>query len=269
MKHILSIAGLDPAGGAGLLADLKTIAAHGHHGLGVLTAATAQNTVGVEGFFPLAPEAVTAQLDALHGDVDIAAVKTGMLGTGAIAEALCDWLHRHWTTPLVVDPVMVSSSGHLLFEPAAIDVFRHRLLPLATVITPNLPEAETLLGHPVTTLSEMETAARELHAFGPRAVLLKGGHLADDATDILYDGETLHHFPGSRLTINTHGTGCTLSAALASLLGGGFELTEAVARAKAYVRSAMTHPLKVGKGKDLLGHLPLDRLRDHTDAIER
>lgn len=267
MKTILSIAGLDPAGGAGLLADLKTIAAHGHHGVAVLTAATAQNTAGVKSFYPLTPEAVVAQLDALHEDMVIAGVKTGMLGTGVIAEAIAGWFHQHWTSPLVVDPVLVASSGHLLFDLDAIDVIRKRLLPLATVITPNLPEAATLTGRTVETLSQMEDAARELYTFGPRYVLIKGGHLTNEALDVLFDGEEFHYFPGTRLEVYTHGTGCTLSAALASLLGSGFPIVEAVKRAKAYVRFAMQHTLKIGKGKDLLGHLPLDLLREHSTSI--
>jgi hydroxymethylpyrimidine/phosphomethylpyrimidine kinase len=261
MKTILTIAGLDPAGGAGMLADLKTIAAHGNHGVGALTASTAQNTVGVKSVHPLPPSAVVAQLDALHEDVTIAAAKTGMLGTGEIVEALCDWLHQHWLTPLVVDPVLVASSGHLLFERAAIAVMRNRLLPLATVITPNLPEAAELTEHPVTNLEQMENAARILHSMGPRYVLVKGGHLENDATDILFDGKEFQYFYGSRVAVGTHGTGCTLSAALASLLGSGYEIGDAVKRAKEYVRVAMSRTLKVGRGKELLGHLPLDLLR--------
>lgn len=254
---ILSIAGLDPAGGAGLLADLKTVAAHGAHGVGVLTATTAQNTVGVKSFHPLPPEVVTAQLDALHEDLPIAAAKTGMLGTGAIVAAVADWLEANWRAPLVVDPVLVASSGHLLLEPDAVATLKTRLLPLATAATPNLPEAAELVGFPVETLDDMARAARRLHAMGVRYALVKGGHLADDATDVLFDGRDIHHFPGARIAIETHGTGCTLSAALATLLGRGVAVVEAVARAKAYVRETMARAMQVGKGKRLLGHLPV------------
>ncbi|MCS7078955.1 MAG: bifunctional hydroxymethylpyrimidine kinase/phosphomethylpyrimidine kinase [Chloracidobacterium sp.] len=254
---ILSIAGLDPAGGAGLLADLKTVAAYGAHGVGVLTATTAQNTVGVKSFHPLPPEVVTAQLDALHEDLTIAAAKTGMLGTGAIVAAVADWLEANWRAPLVVDPVLVASSGHLLLELDAIATLKAKLLPLATVVTPNLPEAAELVGFPVETVNDMVRAARQLHAMGAQYVLVKGGHLSGDATDVLFDGDEVHHFSGTRIVIETHGTGCTLSAALATLLGGGLPVVDAVAQAKAYVRETMARAVQVGKGKRLLGHLPL------------
>ncbi len=256
----LSIAGLDPAGGAGLLADLKTMAAHGVHGVGVLTATTAQNTVGVKSFHPLPPEVVLAQLDALYEDLTIAAAKTGMLATGDIVEALADWLAANWRAPLVVDPVLVASSGHLLLEPDAIARLKAKLLPLATVVTPNLPEATELVGFPVETVEAMAEAARALHALGPRWVLVKGGHLTGDATDVLFDGRELYTFPGSRIEMETHGTGCTLSAALAALLGRGLSVVEAVTRAKAYVRETMTRAMRVGRGKPLLGHLPLNHV---------
>ena len=254
----LSIAGLDPAGGAGLLADLKTMAAHGVHGVGVLTATTAQNTVGVKSFHPLPPEVVLAQLDALHEDLTIAAAKTGMLATGDIIDALADWLAANWRAPLVVDPVLVASSGHLLLEPDAIARLKAKLLPLATVVTPNLPEATELVGFPVETVEAMGEAARALHALGPRWVLVKGGHLPGDATDVLFDGREFHTFSGSRIAMETHGTGCTLSAALAAMLGRGLSVVEAVTRAKAYVRETMTRAMRVGRGKPLLGHLPLN-----------
>ncbi len=256
----LSIAGLDPAGGAGLLADLKTMAAQGVHGVGVLTATTAQNTVGVKSFHPLPPEVVLAQLDALYEDMAIAAAKTGMLATGDIVEALSDWLAANWRAPLVVDPVLVASSGHLLLEPDAIARLKAKLLPLATVVTPNLPEATELVGFPVETVEAMAEAARALHVLGPRWVLVKGGHLAGDATDVLFDGRELHTFPGSRIEMETHGTGCTLSAALAALLGRGLPVVEAVTRAKAYVRETMTRAMRVGRGKLLLGHLPMNHV---------
>ncbi len=254
---ILSIAGLDPAGGAGLLADLKTVAALGAHGVGVLTATTAQNTVGVKSFHPLPPAVVTAQLDALQEDLTIAAAKTGMLGTGAIVAAVADWLEANWRAPLVVDPVLVASSGQLLLESDAIATLKGRLLPLATVVTPNLPEAAELVGFPVETLADMAQAARRLHALGARQALVKGGHLSGNATDVLFDGRELHHFPGERIVVETHGTGCTLSAALATLLGQGVAVADAVARAKSYVRQTMTRAMQLGKGKRLLGHLPL------------
>ncbi|MGQ9898078.1 MAG: bifunctional hydroxymethylpyrimidine kinase/phosphomethylpyrimidine kinase [Acidobacteriota bacterium] len=254
---ILSIAGLDPAGGAGLLADLKAMAAQGVHGVGVLTATTAQNTIGVKSFHPLSPDVVLAQLAALHEDLPIAAAKTGMLATGDIVEAVADWLAANWQSPLVVDPVLVASSGHLLLEPDAIAQLKAKLLPLATVVTPNLPEAQELVGFPVETVEAMADVARALHALGPQYVLVKGGHLTGEATDLLFDGRDVHTFPGSRIAIETHGTGCTLSAALAALLGRGVPVIEAVIRAKAYVRETMLRAQRLGKGKPLLGHLPL------------
>ncbi|MFQ3582511.1 MAG: bifunctional hydroxymethylpyrimidine kinase/phosphomethylpyrimidine kinase [Chloracidobacterium sp.] len=254
---VLSIAGLDPAGGAGLLADLKTVAACGAHGVGALTATTAQNTVGVKSFHPLPPDVVVAQLAALREDLPIAAAKTGMLATAGVVEAVADWLAANWRGPLVVDPVLVSSSGHLLLEPDAIAILKNKLLPLATVVTPNLPEARELTGLPVETVADMERAARALQAMGARYALVKGGHLTGDATDVLFDGRDLRYFSGERIVIETHGTGCTLSAALATHLGQGQPVTEAVARAKAYVREAMARAVQLGKGKRLLGHLPL------------
>jgi hydroxymethylpyrimidine/phosphomethylpyrimidine kinase len=255
---VLSIAGVDPSGGAGILADVKTFSALGAYGTAVLTALTAQNTRGVSGVEPVSPAFVRAQLDALLGDVRIDAIKLGMLANAEVARAVAERLERS-NVPVIVDPVMVAKSGDSLLDESAIETLRRRVLPLATIITPNLPEAGVLLGRsPPTTLAEMRDAARDLGALGPRHVLIKGGHLGGaDSPDVWFDGQRTLDLPATRVpTQNTHGTGCTLSAAITALLPQRPDIEAAVRDAKAYVTLALraSSALSVGNGHGPLHH---------------
>ncbi len=218
----LTIAGSDSSGGAGIQADLATFAAFKVYGASVITALTAQNTTGVRAIFAISPDFVARQLDAVLDDLEVGAAKTGMLAGAAIIETLADRLRARPLRYLVVDPVMVAASGDLLLDPAANASMRNLMLPLATLLTPNLREAEVLTGRPVTTVAEMREAARALIDFGARAVLVKGGHLGGDAIDDFFDGRRLREFGAARIqSRNTHGTGCTLSAAIAAGLALG------------------------------------------------
>nr|7R8Y_A Chain A, Phosphomethylpyrimidine Kinase [synthetic construct]7R8Y_B Chain B, Phosphomethylpyrimidine Kinase [synthetic construct] len=256
MPVALTIAGSDSGGGAGIQADLKTFSALGVYGMSVITAVTAQNTLGVQGVHDIPPELVAAQIDAVFEDLRVDAVKTGMLSNAEIVEAVAEALRRYGVRPLVVDPVMVAKSGDPLLAPDAVEALKERLFPLATIITPNLPEAEVLLGRPIRTEEEMEEAARRLLALGPKAVLLKGGHLeGEEAVDLLADGEGIHRFSAPRVqTRNTHGTGCTLSAAIAAHLARGHDLPEAVREAKAYLTGAIKAAPSIGHGHGPVNH---------------
>ena len=249
MKHLLTIAGSDSSGGAGIQADLKTFAAHGVFGMSVITAVTAQNTCGVTAVQDISPNIITAQIDAVFSDIRVDAVKIGMVSRTesihAIAEAL-----KKWKPPvIVVDPVMISKSGYPLLQPEACDALIKELLPLATLLTPNLPEAEAICGFSIKTEQDMEKAASVIIALGAKAVLVKGGHLENSADDYLYNGKEGIWLPGTRIqTQHTHGTGCTLSSALASNLAKGMELTDAVKASKAYVTTAIEHGIALGQG---------------------
>jgi hydroxymethylpyrimidine/phosphomethylpyrimidine kinase len=245
---VLTIAGSDPSGGAGIQADLRTFAALGAFGAAVVTALTAQNTRGVRAIETVSPAFVTQQLDAVLDDLEVRAVKTGMLGRAAVVEAVADRLAATATVPLVVDPVLGATAGQPLTEPQAIDPIRRRLLPLAALVTPNLAEAEALTGRPVSTASEMRAAARALVDLGARAALVKGGHLAGAALDVLYDGMTFHELTAPRIPGTFHGTGCTLSAAIAVGLARGATLREAVAEAQRYVTEAIARAPARGGG---------------------
>jgi hydroxymethylpyrimidine/phosphomethylpyrimidine kinase len=259
ISNVLSIAGSDPSGGAGIQADLKTFSALGVYGMAALSGLTAQNTCGVSAIEPLPPAFVAAQIDAVFADIRVDAVKLGMLGGADVVAAVADRLRR-WRPPvLVVDPVMVAKGGAALLADAAVQCLREELLPLATVLTPNLPEAAALLGTaPPADLPAMREAARALHALGPAWVLLKGGHLPGmDCTDLLYDGHTFTRLPARRLpTANTHGTGCTLAAAVAAHLAHGLAVPQAVAQAKAYLTAAIAaaDTLDVGHGHGPVQH---------------
>jgi hydroxymethylpyrimidine/phosphomethylpyrimidine kinase len=257
IANILTIAGSDSGGGAGIQADIKTISALGAYAASAITALTAQNTQGVVSWRPVDPEFVGEQIDAVFSDIRIDAVKIGMLGTAEVAAIVAERLARYGAENVVLDPVMVAKGGDRLVTDAAIAVLRARLIPLARVITPNLPEASVLLGRAVATRADMDAAVRDLHRLGPEWVLLKGGHLeADDATDILYDGKTVTVLTAPRIaTRNTHGTGCTLSSAIAALLPA-YAPVEAVRRAKAYVTEAIraADELSVGSGHGPLHH---------------
>lgn len=258
IPNVLAISGSDPSGGAGVQADLKTFSALGAYGMGVITALTAQNTQGVRGVQVIDPAFVAAQIDAIFDDVRVDAVKIGMVATAEIATVIAERLLHHAAHNVVLDPVMVAKSGDRLLREDAVTAVRDRLAPLARVITPNLPEAAVLLaGAEPATLVEMRQAVRALHRLGSQFVLLKGGHLAaDDSTDLLFDGDVITEFSGKRIaTRNTHGTGCTLSAAIAALLPR-HEMVEAVRRAKVYLTGAIaaSHQLTVGSGHGPVHH---------------
>jgi hydroxymethylpyrimidine/phosphomethylpyrimidine kinase len=252
----LTVAGSDSGGGAGIQADLKTFSAFQVFGMSVLTAVTAQNSVGVTGVHNLPPEFVAQQLDAVLDDFGADAVKVGMLSTAGIIRVVAGRLKvQGATTPIVLDPVMIAKSGDPLLQPEARAALIETMLPLATVVTPNLHEAAVLADLPVATEADMEEAARRIHARGPRHVLVKGGHLKDSATDILYDGRGFTRFPAPRLeSSNTHGTGCTYSAAIAAGLAHGRPLITAIGEAKAYVTAAIREGFQAGRGVGALRH---------------
>jgi hydroxymethylpyrimidine/phosphomethylpyrimidine kinase len=258
IANVLTIAGSDPSGGAGIQADLKTFSALGAYGMSAITALTAQNTRGVRSFQVVDPAFVAQQIDAIFEDVRVDAVKIGMVATADIAGVIAERLRHHAARHVVLDPVMVAKSGDRLLQDDAVVAIRDRLVPLAEVITPNLPEAGVLVGEPAPdTLESMRQTVRALHRLGSRWVLLKGGHLAGtDSTDLLFDGRANVEIPGRRVeTRNTHGTGCTLSAALAALLPR-FGMEDAVRRAKAYLTDALaaSDRLTVGSGHGPVHH---------------
>jgi hydroxymethylpyrimidine/phosphomethylpyrimidine kinase len=251
LPRALTIAGSDSGGGAGIQADLKTFAALGVYGMTAITAVTVQNTTGVSGYQALEPSIVRDQIVSVATDIGVDAAKTGMLASRAIVEAVADGVREVSLTNVVVDPVFVSKHGHPLLEPDAVDAIRSRILPLAMLVTPNLPEAAGLVGFDVRTDDDMRKAAETIHAMGPRAVLVKGGHRerSDRADYLFYDGERLVWIEGERLsTRHTHGTGCVLSAAIAASLAKGADLLEAVRRGKAFVTDAIAHSLAIGGG---------------------
>lgn len=253
----LTIAGSDSGGGAGIQADLKTFAAFGVHGVSVVTALTAQNTRAVTAVAMTRPTMIASQIEALFDDFDIQALKIGMLGNRATIRAVAHALARQPRVPIVLDPVMVASSGAVLLEPNAIEALRAELLPQATLLTPNAPEAELLLGRPLHDSRALAPAARALLGFGPSAVLLKGGHVGRGEVQDHFIGPTGHRvFRHPRLDLDGHGTGCTLSAAVAAGLARGFELELAVAQAIEYVHRALLAAYRPGKGSvSVLGHL--------------
>ncbi|MEZ5935559.1 MAG: bifunctional hydroxymethylpyrimidine kinase/phosphomethylpyrimidine kinase [Alphaproteobacteria bacterium] len=259
IANVLTIAGSDSGGGAGIQADLKTMSALGVYGLSVITALTAQNTRAVTAIHDVPPAMVAAQLDAVFDDIRIDAVKIGMLSRPEVIETVAEWLRRHGAETIVLDPVMVAKSGDALLQPDAVSALIEHLLPLATVITPNLPEAGVLLGRaaPVD-IEEMRQAAADLRHLGPKAVLLKGGHLSEDAAvDIFEDRSGQQALRGERIaTGNTHGTGCTLSAAIAAFLAQGLALQDAARLAKRYIAAAIAAAdgLDVGSGHGPVHH---------------
>jgi len=263
IANALSIAGIDPSGGAGVLADVKAMSAMGAYACGVVAALTAQSTQGVSGILPIAPAFVGEQIDTLFADVRIDAVKIGMVGQRPVIEMISERL-QHWApTRVVLDPVMIAKGGHALLERDAVGALREGLFPLVTVLTPNLPEAAALLGQSAPdNLREMRRAAEKLREklghSGQRWVLLKGGHLHGDvAIDLLHDGDQMIELSAPRVeTRNTHGTGCTLSAALAALLAQGIDTPTAAKRAKAYLTEALRHAdrLDVGSGHGPVHH---------------
>lgn len=256
ITQALTIAGSDSGGGAGIQADLKTFHAHGVFGASVVTAITAQNTVAVKRAFDLPLDLIEAQLDAVFDDLDIKAAKTGMLSSSGIVETVAAALRKREFSTLVVDPVMISKSGYRLLKDEAIESLRTRLLPLALVVTPNVYEAELLSGVRIDSSEKMREAARRIHDSGPRSVLVKGGHADfDRATDVLFDGREFHTFASAFVqTKNTHGTGCTYSAAIAARLALGEPLLTAVEHAKIYITKAIAHSLPIGRGHGPTDH---------------
>ncbi|MFZ0449319.1 MAG: bifunctional hydroxymethylpyrimidine kinase/phosphomethylpyrimidine kinase [Desulfatiglandaceae bacterium] len=255
MKRILTIAGSDSGGGAGIQADLKTITVLGGYGMSAITALTAQNTIGVQGVHPVPVDFIKLQMESVLSDYGADAAKTGMLATPEIVSVVAGQLERYDIRLLVVDPVMVAKSGDILLSEDARVAMGKILLPLAHVVTPNLPEASELCGFPVEDLDGMKKAARKIHELGSRHVLVKGGHLKGEAVDVLFDGKDFHLFHAPRLSNrNTHGTGCTYSAALATLLGQGFEVPEAVRKAKAFITRAISLGLDFGSGHGPTNH---------------
>lgn len=249
MQRVLTIAGSDSGGGAGIQTDLKTITVLGAFGTSVITALTAQNTVGVQGVHAVPVPFIEMQLESVLSDIGTDAAKTGMLATAGIVEAVAAALARYDVPNLVVDPVMVATSGDVLLDEDAIRVVQEKLIPLAELVTPNLHEASLLTGREVKDRASMEASARDLHAMGARRVLVKGGHLDDQAADLYHDGTSFEMVVAKRLdTRNTHGTGCTLSAALATFLAQDHEPMEAVRLAKRFITRAIEHGIDVGRG---------------------
>ena len=257
MKKALTIAGSDSSGGAGIQADIKTMTMNGVYAMSAITALTAQNTTGVTGILEVSPDFLGKQLDAVFEDIFPDAVKIGMVSTSELIRVIADSLVRYGAANIVVDPVMVATSGARLIEDEAIETLKSRLLPLATVITPNIPEAEILADMTITDEAGMEEAAKTLYERYGCAALVKGGHRINDANDVLYatPDQGPVWFKGRRIdNPNTHGTGCTLSSAIASNLARGYSLEESVERAKEYLSGALAAMLDLGKGSGPLAH---------------
>ena len=257
MKKALTIAGSDSSGGAGIQADIKTMTMNGVYAMSAITALTAQNTTGVTGILEVSPDFLTKQLDAVFEDIFPDAVKIGMVSSSELIRVIADSLVRYGAANIVVDPVMVATSGARLIEDEAIETLKSRLLPLATVITPNIPEAEILADMTITDEAGMEEAAKTLYERYGCAALVKGGHRINDANDVLYatPDQGPVWFKGRRIdNPNTHGTGCTLSSAIASNLARGYSLEESVERAKEYLSGALAAMLDLGKGSGPLAH---------------
>lgn len=256
MKQVLTIAGSDSGGGAGIQADLKAMSANGTFAMSVITSITAQNTKGVTAIHDLPDMIVEAQIDAIFDDFEVAAVKTGMLSTATITALVGRKMKQYGVTKLVVDPVMVSKSGHDLLQPNAIDWMKQDLIPLAYLLTPNIPEAERLTGTTIRTLKEAREAAKILHQLGCQHVLIKGGHLLEKpATDLLYDGRFFRMFKGDFIdTTTTHGTGCTFASAITAQLALGKPIADAIEAAKTYTTSAIRHGLSIGHGHGPTNH---------------
>jgi hydroxymethylpyrimidine/phosphomethylpyrimidine kinase len=245
----LTIAGSDSSGGAGIQADLKTFSALGVFGMSAITAITAQNTLGVSAIRELDEAIIAAQIAAVYEDILVGAVKIGMLSSAAITCTVAATLRQYQAKSIIVDPVMISKSGSRLLHPGAMTALKEQLLPMADVVTPNLFEAGELVGFPVSNRSEMEAAARALHALGPKHVVVKGGHLEGAACDILFDGHSFVYLENERVnTVHTHGTGCTFSSAIAAGLAKKLSMEQAVRQAKHYITGAITHGFSLGHG---------------------
>ncbi len=255
----LTIAGSDSGGGAGIQADLKTFAALGVYGCSAITSLTAQNTLGVQGVLPTPPEFVGAQIQSVLSDIDVGAIKTGMLATAKIIDLVADTLTQYTRIPLIIDPVMIATSGDCLLAQDAIAVLIKKLIPLATIVTPNLIEAAALLGRPIARNQlEVQQQAKQILAMGAQAVLIKGGHAqSDEANDFLLTSSAQFNFTAPRIaTKNTHGTGCALAAAIAAGLAKNLTVADAVKQAKEYLHNALVHAseLRIGRGSGPVHH---------------
>ncbi len=255
MKTALSIAGSDSSGGAGIQADIKTMMANGVYAMTCITALTAQNTLGVSSIMEVAPDFLAQQMDAVFTDIFPDAVKLGMIPNGELASTVAERLEAYGAKNIVVDPVMVATSGSVLSKLSAVDVMTKRLFPMASIITPNIPEAEMLSGLRITSENDMETAGKLMYEKYGCAVLLKGGHSVNDASDLLCSKDGFMWFKSDRIdNPNTHGTGCTLSSAIASGLAKGNDLTTSIKDAKAYISRALAAGLNLGHGAGPLKH---------------
>ena len=255
MRTALTIAGSDSSGGAGIQADIKTMTANGVFAMSAVTALTAQNTTGVAGIMEVSPEFLKQQIDCVFTDIRPDAVKIGMVSSAELITAIAEKLAQYHAENIVVDPVMVATSGAKLISDDAIDTLKERLLPVASVLTPNIPEAEVLSGMEIRTEEDMIKAAEKISENYHCAVLLKGGHQLNDANDLLYRDGSYRWFYGKRIdNPNTHGTGCTLSSAIASNLAKGFDMDASVERAKAYISGALGAMLDLGKGRGPMDH---------------
>lgn len=249
MRTALTIAGSDSGGGAGIQADLKAFAANGVFGMSVITAVTAQNTKEVRSVQTIDNEMIRDQIEAVFDDLPVDAVKIGMLSSPDTVETVASTLEKYEPLQIVLDPVMVSKGGHHLLQEAAIQSLKEKMIPLAAIITPNIPEAEVLIGRSIRSENEMLAACQQLKELGAKTILLKGGHLDGPPNDLFYDGTQFHWFKGVRIeTKNTHGTGCTLSSAIAAHLARGSSLIDAVEQAKRYITIAIEHSLPLGQG---------------------
>lgn len=256
LPQVLTIAGSDSGGGAGIQADIKAMSANGVFAMSAITAITAQNTEEVTDVFELPLSIIAAQIDAVFDDFDVAAVKTGMLSSSSVVDTVAKMLKPQELRNLVVDPVMISKSGHPLLKPDAIEALKKQLFPLALLVTPNVHEAQLLSGIEIKSLADARRAAKVIHGFGCNHVLIKGGHLlAERATDLLYDGRFFNVFKGEFIdTPHTHGTGCTFASAIAAHLARGKSLNDAVQTAKTYLTETIRHSLAIGHGRGPTNH---------------
>jgi hydroxymethylpyrimidine/phosphomethylpyrimidine kinase len=267
VNKALTIAGSDSGGGAGIQADLKTFQELGVFGMSALTAVTAQNTKGVQGVYPMSAEAVVAQITSIGEDLGPDAVKTGMLFNAEIIEGVSREIARYKWRNVVIDPVMIAKGGASLLQKEAISAMKEYLIPLSMVITPNIPEAEVLTGLTIKTDQDKKDAARKLHDIGARNVLIKGGHddAENDATDLLFDGQNFYEFRSKRIqTVNTHGTGCTFSAAITAGLAEGLTVLNAVGCAKKFIQAAIEDDLQLGSGHGPTNHWAYNRRKKET-----
>ena len=247
MKTALTIAGSDCSGGAGIQADLKTFSANGVFGMSVIVSVVAENTSRVISVEDISPEMIKNQIDAVFEDIEVDAVKVGMLSSEICMKAVAEKLRRYKPKYTVIDPVMVAKGGHALMKPEALEALKTEVIPLAYVLTPNIPEAETITEMSIESQEDVQEAAKKIYSLGAKNVLIKGGHLSGDAIDLLYDGKSFY-------TKNTHGTGCTFSSAIAANLANGLTLNKAVEKAKTYITTAIEHSLPIGKGHGPTNH---------------